>query len=371
MNKQYIYTLYDPISKEIRYVGKSNNPEERLKRHLSDYSLCESWTDKNKWLLHLKNKNLLPLMTIIDTGNDSNIDELEIKWISYYKNTGLKLLNMTDGGDGFNWRGKKHTNESIEKLKLCSPFRKEIIQFTLENEVVNIFNSMHECEKITGLSRTHISKCCHNGKNKTVGGYYFRFIDNYFPCIKSKSSINLDMLNKIISEFNDNKKSYITKKEELKIKLKKLSNSRKKPVVQYDLNGNILNSFDSMSDAKNKTGCHIGLISKCCNFKSYFTVKGTTFRYEEDQFDYLPYNYSIQITSKKICKYDLDGKLIKIYDSIKQACRENNIVSDSNIISCCRRKINKKNGKFIMVKGHTYRFFNDTKGDDLPLVSLN
>jgi len=368
MSKHYIYTLSDPISKEIRYVGKSNNPEKRLRRHLSDYCLFESWTSKNKWLLYLKNNNLFPLLGVIDEGDDESIDNLEIKWISHFKNAGFNLTNMTNGGDGFNWTGKKHSKESLEKLKLCSPFRKEVIQFNLNNEVVDIFNSIHECEKITDFYRSHISKCCRRF-NKTVGGYYFRFIDKYFTCDKSNSHIDLEYLNKKILEFNSKKQRHITKKEELRIKLKE--SSKKKGVTQYDLEGFVMSKFDSISQASIKTGIHIGLISKCCNLKGYYTVNNTTFRFEKDDFDYKPYNSSVQVNSKRVCKYDLCGKLIEIYDSIKQACRENNISSDENIISCCKRKINKKNGKFVIVKGHTYRFFVDTKGKDITLDPLH
>lgn len=108
----YIYILKDPISDEVRYVGKSNNPENRLKKHMSDYSLIESWTAKNKWLLNLKNNNLFPVMEIIDSTELDNINELEIKWIKYYHDLGLNLTNGTDGGDGFDWTGRKHTRDN-------------------------------------------------------------------------------------------------------------------------------------------------------------------------------------------------------------------------------------------------------------------
>ena len=101
------------------------------------------------------------------------------------------------------------------------------------------------------------------------------------------------------------------------------------------------------------------LISKCCKEKSYYTVNNTTFRFSTDIFDYVPYNKSIQVSSKKICKYNLSGELVEVYDSIKQAVRDNSIASDGNIISCCRRKVNKKNGEYVVVKGFTYRYFDD------------
>lgn len=361
MRKQYIYTLTDPISNIVRYVGKSNNPKDRLRRHLSESNLVESWTNKNKWLLHLKNNNRLPILDIIDEGNDDNIDSLEIKWISYYRSLDIDLSNMTDGGDGYDWTGKKHSEETKQRLKLSHPFRREVVQFDLDNKIINFFDSLHECENNTGLSRSHITKCCKDGKNKTVGGYYFRFIDNYFPCIKSKIESDLNYIISEIEEFKKSRKIYLTRSEIIKSRVKEASIKRRKKIIHYSLDGEVLGEYSSMTEASNLTKCNLGLISKCCNKKSYYTVNNSTFRYDTDIFDYIPYNKSIQINSRKICKYNLDGNLVEVYDSIKQVMRDNSIISDENITSCCRKML-KKNGEFIQVRGFTYRYFDDTKG---------
>ncbi len=208
----YIYTLSDPETNIIKYVGKTKNPKNRLYRHMSKYNLKESWTSKNKWLLNLKNNNLMPVMDIIDTGTIDNIDELEINWISKLKSEGIKLKNETIGGDGFDWTGKKHKYESIEKMKMNHPFRKEVIQFDLTTgEILNRFDSIHEASEKTGLFRGHISKCCH-GKYCSVGGFYFRFSDNIFPIRENrfkpkkiyKISINgdLDRIYKSVREID-------------------------------------------------------------------------------------------------------------------------------------------------------------------------
>ncbi len=364
--KQYIYTLKDPISKEIRYVGKTNNLKDRLRRHMSDSYLIESWTNKNKWLLNLKNIGLCPIMEVIDEGINSNINELEIKWILHYRNLGLELTNMTDGGDGCDNKGRKASESTIKKMKLCHPKRREIIQFDLNNNIINIFNSAHDASEKTGFSRSSISRCC-LGKYIQVKGYYFRFIDDYFSCGKASGKVDESLLKSKIGEFNSTKNTYLTKRQELNLKIKetRIKNGIIKSIIQYDLDGNILGRYNSMSEARDITGCHIGLISICCNKKKYYTVNDTTFRYSNDTFDYIPYNKSIQVNSKRVCKYDLDGTLVHIYDSIKQAMRDNDITSDSNIISCCRRKVNKKTGKFIRVKGFTYRYFDDTNGNNI------
>jgi hypothetical protein len=309
LKKQFIYILKDPISSEIRYVGKSNNPENRIKRHMGEYSLIESWTSKNKWLLYLKNNNLSPIMEVIDEGDNDNINELEIKWISYYKSIGVKLTNGTSGGDGYDWTGRKLTSEHIEKMKMNHPFRKTIVQFGLDNNIISIFDSSHDAEIKTGFSRSQITNCC-KGKQfyNTVGKkYYFRFIYNYFLCKKSNSNPDILNINKKLNILILNEKKYLTKREELNIKLKESSKKRKKSIIQYDLIGNIISKFESLTEASNKTGIHIYLISNCCKKKGSYTVGGgqfwrgtvkdntaSTFRYENDPFDYVPYNKSIQ-----------------------------------------------------------------------------
>ena len=380
LKKQFIYILKDPISMEIKYVGKSNNPERRLKSHMSEYSLIENWTSKNKWLKHLKNNNLYPEMEIIDNGPDQNINQLEKKWIIYYKSIGIKLTNETEGGDGFDWTGRKHNEENIMKMKMNHPFRKTIIQFDLENNIINKYDSSHDAGIKTGFSRSQIVNCCKGKKfYNTVGkNYYFRFIDNFFTCKKSKSEPNIQIINTLLDDLKSKEKKYLNKKEKLKIKQKEGAKSRRKIIIQYDLKGNIINKFKSITEASNKTRIHIYLISNCCKKKGSYTVGGghfwrngnnnnkipSTFRYESDLFDYMPYNKSIQKNSRKVCKYDLNGNLVEIYDSIKMASKSINCVAQ-NIFSCCKRKLNKKNGNFIIVKGFTWRYYDETNGNKI------
>lgn len=191
MEEYYIYTLSDPISNEIKYIGKTKNLKDRLYRHLSNYSLKESWTSKNKWLLNLKNNGLKPIMKVLDIGDENNIDELEIYWIEQFRQWGIKIKNETKGGDGFNWTGKKHTQESIEKMKMNHPFRKVVCQYDIEtNKLLNTYDSLHESSEKTGLDRSHISRCCKGTKNhNSVGGYYFRFKDEFFPFVKQYASL--------------------------------------------------------------------------------------------------------------------------------------------------------------------------------------
>lgn len=49
--------------------------------------------------------------------------------------------------------------------------------------------------------------------------------------------------------------------------LSKIAKKLSKPVIQFDLNGNIVRRYESISDASRKTGYNISFISDCCNNK--------------------------------------------------------------------------------------------------------
>ena len=50
---------------------------------------------------------------------------------------------------------------------------KKVIQLDLNDNVLNVFESMRQAERETGIDTSHISKCC-NGKLKSAGGFKWR-----------------------------------------------------------------------------------------------------------------------------------------------------------------------------------------------------
>ena len=98
-----IYSLSDPITGEIRYVGKTNQSlDRRLNAHISEVRRGYCRTHKINWIKSLMNNNLLPTIDILEIATKDNWKKLEIYWISQLKSWGFNLTNMTDGGDGNN-----------------------------------------------------------------------------------------------------------------------------------------------------------------------------------------------------------------------------------------------------------------------------
>jgi hypothetical protein len=231
----YIYTLTDPEDKIIKYVGKTKNLEKRLRGHMSNWSIRqEPWTRKNKWLKYLKNKNLSPIIEILDIGDKNNIDSLERYWISQFKCWGFRLKNSTDGGDGVDWTGKKHSDKSKKLMKISNPNKKSIIMYDKNFTPLKKFISLRGAERETGIFRQQIKFSCQ--LKGTAGGCYFRYEDkeiiekddwkdftnkrnydyfdydiNLFKGIISKSKSYRDIMKNLNMEYNESNRSLIYK----------------------------------------------------------------------------------------------------------------------------------------------------------------
>lgn len=113
-----IYSLVDPRTNQVRYVGKSNSPKERFREHLSDISNSR----KSRWICELKNEGLLPFLEILEVVDISKWQEREIFWIDRHTKNGIVLLNSTKGGDGFgtHLERTKQALSIVGKGRLCA-----------------------------------------------------------------------------------------------------------------------------------------------------------------------------------------------------------------------------------------------------------
>lgn len=95
----FIYALVCPITREVRYVGKATDPLKRLSFHLSKRSL-KSNSPKNVWIRSLLDRELKPVLIVLQRCAPENWAECERAWIVTFRMIGANITNISDGGEG-------------------------------------------------------------------------------------------------------------------------------------------------------------------------------------------------------------------------------------------------------------------------------
>jgi group I intron endonuclease len=219
--KTNIYLLKDPISNEVRYVGKSDNPDKRFKEHIKKAKYSK--THKNNWILSLKDNGLIPILEIIDQVPSNECGFWEQHWIDQMKSWGFSLTNIANGGVGGNLglvvnrkisekkKGIKFSLETINKMKIAAKNRKlsdigrknlsisrmgkgnsmygkkrpesskhyrKVIQLDENNNVIKIWSGLTLASKELRINRCTISDVCNNRRwRNTAGGYKWKYFN--------------------------------------------------------------------------------------------------------------------------------------------------------------------------------------------------
>lgn len=99
-NRQWsVYVLRDPRNLDIRYVGVTHRLKTRLFDHIQQARRKDP-TYRSNWIRSLLAGGLRPLVEIVEQGFGEAWKEAERTWIRHYRNTGARLTNLTDGGEG-------------------------------------------------------------------------------------------------------------------------------------------------------------------------------------------------------------------------------------------------------------------------------
>ena len=118
----------------------------------------------------------------------------------------------------------------------------------------------------------------------------------------------------------------------------KIAKSKSKPIIQYDLNGNIVREWESASVAARTLGCAQSGINWCCLRKpKHNTCIGFIWRFADDK----DTRYK---NGKSIIKYDCNANFIEEYINITSAAKENKICITS--ITNCAKGRSKTAGGF-------------------------
>lgn len=128
----FIYSLSDPETGKIRYIGKTKEPEKRFKAHIQNYKKQNTHTAC--WIHSLQKQGFKPVFEILDEVPDAEWAFWEKEYIRVFRCFG-GLTNHTDGGEGV--CGHIKSTKTIEKWrksmvgKPCSAETREKIRGAL------------------------------------------------------------------------------------------------------------------------------------------------------------------------------------------------------------------------------------------------
>jgi group I intron endonuclease len=105
METTFIYGLMDPVTKELRYIGKSDDPQARLSNHVN--AAYREDNHKARWIRKLLALKLRPFIQIVDKVLKAEWQAAEAAYIIFFKEEGCDLANSSPGGDG-SGAGKDH-----------------------------------------------------------------------------------------------------------------------------------------------------------------------------------------------------------------------------------------------------------------------
>lgn len=107
-----IYVLKEPDTLKVRYVRMTSKTlKQRLRKHLDNALYTKHNLHLCNWIIKYYNKDILPIIELIEECTKENWQEREKYWITQYND----LLNITEGGKGS--FGFKHSQKTINKIK--------------------------------------------------------------------------------------------------------------------------------------------------------------------------------------------------------------------------------------------------------------
>ena len=220
---------------------------------------------------------------VVENGSNDKLNEREIYWIAYYHSNDKDIgYNLTYGGEGtvridYNevyrlWDDGLSTFQIAEKLHIArgtalyilqqyknysdeesrkrrgknitKAKRESVSQYDLHgNFIAEYTSSFKAAQSVEGAGRYAVKKCCEE-QCGISGGYQWRYSKDPAP-----------------EAFHGKAKG------------------KQKPIIQMDLDDNIIAKFKCLKEASEQTRTNMGSICSCCS-GLYKTANGFKWRYD-------------------------------------------------------------------------------------------
>jgi hypothetical protein len=281
----YVYILIDPRNSQPFYVGKGY--KNRMMSHESETRRVQyNNKEKCETIQEIWNVGLQVKYEQIFVCGEKESREKEKDLIKKYgrRIKGGLLTNKHVGGNGGGRIGK------------------QVCQYDKDGTLISEYKSASDAERTTGISLSEITAVC-RGDWKIAGGFQWRWkgeepIQGYKRKSEKRKKVkSYTMKGEFVSEYESQYDAVLklgkTKKSATKISscCRRLLPSylgfqwrfsddplptniqpQSKRVVQMTMDGDVLNVFESISEAKRKTG--VTSVSLVCNHPNKFKQAG-------------------------------------------------------------------------------------------------
>ena len=246
METTFIYSLSDPITGEIRYIGKANNPKKRILDHVRENKTSNK-SHKISWIKSLIAKDLLPIVEIVDEVPKLDWEFWEQYWISQFKYWGFNLTNISPGGYNNNY---KRTTETKKKMRISK------------------LGTTLPIEHRKKISESVKLKAKENPLYNRGEGNSRKFLDK--ELLYQKYIIENLSLNKCASFFDVSKKTVFTNITEYSFKKDKsnwigqVASNPEKYILQFDKDDNFIKEWLGLKSITKELGINSSNIANCC-----------------------------------------------------------------------------------------------------------
>lgn len=263
-----IYSLIDPVTDEIRYIGQTCRT---LNRRLNNHLWCDHNKYKTEWLNSLRKKGMRPIIKLIEKCNKDERFEREKYWINFYGKL-YNLLNFTeDGSVGYK---KEHNMEimlsKIKGSKITDEHKKAISE---ANKGRQMSEKTRQKIRLANIGR------------KASAETRLKLSISHLGQIRSKEATERARLKQIGQKRTDETKKNISdslkgrsiSKEHRRNTRESIIRLQGRPVLQYTLTGEFIKEWRCASEAADYYKVDRSSLLNCC--KGVYT-KSAGFRWE-------------------------------------------------------------------------------------------
>lgn len=296
-----IYKIVNKKNNKV-YIGQSVNIKQRWALHKSE---LRNKYHENIYLQNAWNKygeDSFDFSVIEECDNNKDIlNNRETFWINYYKafnrENGYNIL--IQGGSGIKLR--------------------PILQFDLSGKYIKEWDNVITASNELNIAPALIYGCTRQ-RYKNAGKYIWIFKDEY---------------NGIIPDYYFEDQVY-------------------KKILQYDLEGNLVNEWPYLKIAKDQLGyvIHISTIDKPCTCNGYIFIYANNIDYIDKDYFYKTSHLLNNICNKPFYQIDKDCNIVKEYNCIREA--EEDGYNERMISECCRHLRNNYKG-YIWIQKDEYQ----------------